>query len=353
MVRFEQHVYDVDTKEELHALFAWHPPPLKQRKNFNPPPIKLPRDAFYDKHLGENSILRHITLLPSLVDDISSYPAKVLKEHLDGARKLPQPGTRSNFSTAEGRSVREPPDANVANVMDVLRYHGAIVAGNFIGPASTLLHLYFPAWFSLFQMHLLPPLTPSDGVLDCYVMEILNDEHDIKVPQHVWECLEESDKEMLHEVWNRFPHLAVWQTYAMGADSEHLIKNMGNFEGSRLFNHQICATQGYPPLSFLPRKSFDAAITPWTITTSSKISLDETSNRTDSIPSDSCVADEGSSRKASYKRSTTSKSKNSFRVKISLPPVVVPPASQSKSYTKTDLFLQKASFAHHHSMWRI
>lgn len=54
-------------RQELHALFLWHPPALvparKQSISTRPP-------GFYDKHLSDNLILRRVRLLPSLIEDL-------------------------------------------------------------------------------------------------------------------------------------------------------------------------------------------------------------------------------------------------------------------------------------------
>ncbi|TFK59290.1 hypothetical protein BDN72DRAFT_966105 [Pluteus cervinus] len=73
-----------EIQEKLREILAYHPPftdALKRRKN--PPQLGSFPFSFYDRHLGEDTRLKHVVLLPSITADLS----RQVDDHLEDFQK--------------------------------------------------------------------------------------------------------------------------------------------------------------------------------------------------------------------------------------------------------------------------
>lgn len=237
---------ELTIQEELSSLFEWNPPPLSRHPDAKKlcPPLMLPLQSFYDKHIDDRFTLKKLVKLPSLVPDLVEKALGPLKAHM--AADLPLPSV--DDSLFEPADVREGYSRNSSGMIDantVAKFYQQTTVHACMPPACTALYLpeLSSYWAALMTWgnRSTTPSSRCESIQEDFSLQIWDTWKNDRLRNRTAE-LSDAQLTLLDEVGKRVPRMGTWQIFPFWKLSENIIKRMSDFTGSRLFHHQRSGT---------------------------------------------------------------------------------------------------------------
>jgi hypothetical protein len=262
---------------QLSLLFNFNPPSLTPDPESTPPQLVPPPSIFYDKHLDERLTLKRVTLMPSMVTQLSETVNKMLHSFDERKIRLPSYGPMDAFPTERFRSstasYRPIVDAN-----SVARAYQETTASYCMSIASTMfLSPHASRWITILNWVRRTVAGPGNyrALEEDYALYFLympgeSIHKEVSISPRTWDSLDSETRERLLQVAPKFPILAMWQIFPVSGEAEDLISDMGRFASSETFISEKCLTTGHPAarhtkLPYTP----DATATLWGVPTAS------------------------------------------------------------------------------------
>jgi hypothetical protein len=324
----------IEICQELNDFFSWNPPrliraPLPPGKKES---TKTPQPAFFDKHLSDRLLLKHVKRLPSLVRDIANTVDNAI-----ATRRIPLPPAGNSILTSEQRKddLAQIPH-KVVDEKSVAIYYDK-TAGRWCPRVASTLAFPSTRWTSVImwsQSGNYSGYAIADGMLQFIGDDMLS----------VQEALSTMDKETLrlyHALCKQFPNLATWEFKSPAAGPEDTMLAIPDLSNKGLFAWTMCTEPncGSDPRHIKEREKVaqirarpDANLPLWTL-------LDESPNTQDS-------RDEETTKTApppALPQPSPEKRRRSTRIKPaasqatgSMPPPPVPAARPEGAVSRTD-----------------
>jgi len=224
--------------QELEPLFSWNPPKLtfgvdgsKSKATRKP--------SFYDKHLADGLILKHVKSLPTLLTAIANVVGTKLQDMQ--ARNLPLPSLDC-FPTLEKRMFNLSTTV-MKNESTVSEFYMLNTAIHCMQVASTLaLHPGSRDWVPMLRWS----STASTG---CYAIadgSLQIRQFESVLPgilayeQDCWEHMDDDVREIMPRVKQLFPDLATWEIKSLSVGSEDVMLGISRTRLEPIFPWELC-----------------------------------------------------------------------------------------------------------------
>lgn len=249
---------------ELHSLFNHRPHLIPKDSEWTPTSSMSPF-WFYDKHLDEKHILRHVKPMESLAADIAGVVDQTLRALDDEGIMLPFIGSDSYFSTKTDRSFNTIPHANDSHSLALL--YGGTTAFFCHPVASTLaIHPHTPDWMSGLMWRQIPTLGPPGFNAEGYALRLRSsDMRRLEGDLDLMELLDEDTVKTLKGLAVRFPAMATWYIGEVSDRAEAVLRDMDRVLKAKYFQPILPRTVGYTMAPMALRLPPDATSTSWNI----------------------------------------------------------------------------------------
>ena len=251
--------------QELKALLGWNPPKLTLGADGSKSKATR-KPSFYDKHLADGLILKHVKSLPTLLTAIANVVDTKLRDMR--ARRLPLP-PHAGFPTLEHREL------NLSTVMKnestVSEFYMLNTAIHCMKVASTLgLHPGSRRWVPMLRWS----STPSTG---CYAIangSLQIREFSESVAPHIvayerdaWEHIDDDVREIMPRMKELFPDLATWEIKGLSVGSKDVMQGIFRATLESIFPWELCTNATTCKRHSVIRAAVgpDATGSPWVI----------------------------------------------------------------------------------------
>lgn len=270
-----------ELQRELNSLFDFNPPSLKwDDLDTENATATLPL-SFYDKHLSDNSKLKHVKLMPSLLGDIASCVDKAVKfieEH-----KIDLPPVHAGLFVPESSRENMLINPPMRNANSIAKVYSEIAESCHAVASLLLLYPNAREWLAslTWKRTYTPPPGGQSYVIEDGTLRLLHFfAPDGEIPHDWKEILGEEMIDTLKETMSNFPDLATWQIVPMTLEAESLLENMSELSKADSFDYET-PTVTENAKHYLPvrPKTMDATETPWTIPSNSSSTTASPNNR--------------------------------------------------------------------------
>jgi hypothetical protein len=225
----------IEICQELNDLFSWNPPPFIRgeappRKNES---TKTHPPAFFDKHLSDRLLLKHVKRLPSLVCDIANAVDNAI-----ATRRIQLPPAEKRLLTPEGRQIALndiPPEMEDANA--VARYYDKTAGAWCARVASTLAFNSALDWDCVIkwsQSGKFSGYEIADGMLQFISESVLS-------VQKAQNAMDAETLRLYHMLRKQSPRLATWEFKSLADGSEDTMLAIPKLSNKALFAWTTCS----------------------------------------------------------------------------------------------------------------
>jgi hypothetical protein len=193
--------------------------------------------SFYDKHLAESLVLKHVKLVESLVDNLAGTVDKTIKDAYQKGIKLPS--KQGELLTGE---YIESHTASMSTLVlreeGVAEYYDHLTATFCLPVASTLaLHPSSPHWASLLRWTrqvFNARFAIADGALQLAHVRT-------NFLEKVWETVDVDKRSLLERLRELYPDIAVWEMKALAVGDEPVMQEIYKMGlGLKKFRWKFC-----------------------------------------------------------------------------------------------------------------
>jgi hypothetical protein len=195
---------------------------------------------FYDKHLAQTLVLKHVKLLDSLVDDLAGTVDKTIKDMSEKGIELPSHvGVLRPWQLIKGQTAIS--TTRVSREIGVAENYKDLTASFCLPVASTLaLHPSSTDWSSLLRWTMEVTNTQfaiADGALQLQHIPA-DDSHPLKI---LWNTVDADKRLLLAELPTRYRDIVIWEMKSLTVGDEIVMNEicyMGS--SSQAFQWKFC-----------------------------------------------------------------------------------------------------------------
>jgi hypothetical protein len=253
--------------QELEALFSWNPPKLTLGVDGSKSKATR-KPSFYDKHLADGLILKHVKSLPTLLTAIANVVDTKLQDMQ--ARNLPLPSLDC-FPTLEKRMFNLSTTV-MKNESTVSEFYMLNTAIHCMKVASTLgLHPGSRRWVPMLQWSSTPSTgcyAIADGSLQIREFSESVAPHIVAYERDAWEHIDDDIREIMPRMKELFPDLATWEIKSLSVGSEDVMQGIFRATLEPIFPWELCTnatTYGKRHSVIRDAVGPDATGSPWVI----------------------------------------------------------------------------------------
>jgi hypothetical protein len=178
--------------------------------------------SFYDKHLAESLVLKHVKLVESLVDDLAGTVDKTIKDAYQKGIKLPSKQgtlyTREHIEIRTGCTPRL-----VLSEVGIEEYYNGLTTSFCLPVASTLaLHPSSPHWASL--LHWTTEVWRAQFAIADGALQLLDVDTDFL--EKLWETVDVDKRSLLEKLPGLYPDIAVWEMKSLAVGDEPMMQEI-------------------------------------------------------------------------------------------------------------------------------
>jgi hypothetical protein len=179
--------------------------------------------SFYDKHLADKLVLKHVKVLDTLVVDLAGTVEKAIKDAYQKGIQLPlEQGmlwTRGHIKTQTTYT-----EADFLREDGVAEHYNNLTASFCLPVASTLaIHPSFTAWASLLRWTKevsMAKFAIADGALKLLKH---NPTHRATSMKAIWNSVDNDTRALLAEIPVRYPDIAIWEMKSLTVGDEKVM----------------------------------------------------------------------------------------------------------------------------------
>jgi hypothetical protein len=219
---------DARIDPDLQALLDWVPRRLTKAPEGSASKASR-KPSFYDKHLSDRVVLKHVKLMDSLVYDIATNVDRILDEVRRNGDRLPP--YAEEMSAKQLFKSHMSKKTEMVNELAVTQLYMATTA-TYCTPAASLLAFYprLKTWTPVLFWTMASSnrhFAITDGTLQFLnPSEDADDERARQYIRELWDSLGEEMETLLRNVMKRFKDLAIWEIKSLTVSDDDVMRGI-------------------------------------------------------------------------------------------------------------------------------